>query len=421
MIRRSLFLLAVLAALLCGTACAEETAGECGAGVHWTFSDGTLTISGTGPMADYTARSGVPWTQLRDGIRAVLVEDGVTAVGNYAFYGCESLSGISLPEGLERIGAAALYGCAALTDVVVPQPVSSIGNYAFFQCGRLREARLPETLTAIGECAFAGCAALTEILLPESVTSIGYAAFRGAGLQAVRLPGSLRSMRANVFESCAELSSVVWTASLTEVPAYTFSYSSCPNRMTSLTLPEGVTQIGEGAFSAAAQLREVYLPVSLTRVESGAFGSCASLTDVYYAGTEEQKQAIRIGTENSGLRNAEWHFESLPGECGEGIHYLEDGKCRFCRRTFSTDGLDLLLLPEGLEYLEAEALRGTGAQAAVAPAGCRSVGSLAFAGCPELMYVFLPGEAVLAPDALEGSRTEIVYYDASFPAGTGGE
>ena len=139
MIRRGLILLIVLAyALLAAGVSAAESSGVCGTDVRWTFSDGTLTVSGCGPMADYTKNT-VPWKEYRAEIRTVTVAAGVTAVGNHAFDGCEALTAVILPDGVTRIGAGALYGCAELASVRLPDTVTRVGNSAFAACGQLRQ------------------------------------------------------------------------------------------------------------------------------------------------------------------------------------------------------------------------------------------------------------------------------------------
>ena len=415
MIRRGLILLIVLAhALLAAGVSAAEISGVCGTDVRWTLSDGMLTVSGTGPMADYTKNT-VPWKEYRAEIRTVTVAAGVTAVGNHAFDGCEALTAVILPDGVTRIGAGALYGCAELASVRLPDTVTRVGNSAFAACGQLREITLSETLRIIEDLAFDQCAALTEIDLPDTVSSIGSKAFRGTGLRAVRLPGGLQLMGLSVFESCADLEEVVWTPSVTEVPALTFSYDWSPNRLVSLFLPEGVRKIGESAFSAAAGLKRIYLPASLQLIDSGAFAPCSALTDVYYAGTAGQKEDIQINTGNDCLLDAQWHLEALPGECEKGIHVLEDGACRYCRRSFLPAGPEVIRLPEGLIRLEAEALSGVSGRAAVVPPDCGQIGSRAFADCPALRLLFLPQGIVLAPDALSGTAAEIVYYSGPLP------
>ena len=399
------------AVTLAAHAPAEGTAGGfCGENLTWTLSGGTLSISGSGPMTNWSGSGGPPWEDEKASITAVTVGDGVTSVGNYALAGCERLIAARLPDGLERIGASAFYGCGALLSLEIPDGTTEIGPYAFAQCGQLQGASLPDTLVSVGRNAFEGCASLREIRLPDAASSIGYAAFRGSGLIRIRLPASLETMGGSVFEACPGLTEVIWPAAMKTVPPYTFSYDYDPNGIRSFSLPEGVTEIGEYAFSAAAALEEIYLPASLQRIGSGAFGSCSALTDVYYAGTEEQKKSLRIGTENGPLAGAVWHWEAQAGECGQRIHHLTGGTCRYCGRTFSLSGLAVLELPASVTCLEEEALRGTAAQAVVFPEGTGQIGSLALADCPELLYVLAPEGTVLALDALEGSAAELLYY-----------
>ncbi len=122
--KKALALLALLAAvcgLLTFSAAAESAAasGICGENLTWTQdAAGTLTVSGTGAMKDYNYR-GAPWYQSRDSIKTVVIESGVTAIGEYAFYGCSSLISITIPEGVTSIGRSAFYGCSSLKDVSI--------------------------------------------------------------------------------------------------------------------------------------------------------------------------------------------------------------------------------------------------------------------------------------------------------------
>jgi hypothetical protein len=128
------------------------------------------------------------------------VPEGVTSIGNSAFYGCSSLRTISLPEGLTSIGQFAFYGCRSLTTVSLPAGLTSIGQSAFSGCSSLTSITLPVSLTSIGDFAFIGCSSLTTVSLPASLTSIGSYAFSGcislssitvASPQPPRLNGSL--------------------------------------------------------------------------------------------------------------------------------------------------------------------------------------------------------------------------------------
>lgn len=165
-----LFVLSLL--FLQGTASAESgnegavlSTGSCGAELSWVLElDGTLTISGTGPMDDYSFSYGkhAPWhDELWNQIRRVVVSDGVTYIGNYAFS-----------------------GCSALAEVILPETLSKIGDYAFFNCRDLVSITLPQGLAEIGASAFNGCGSLAPLTIPVSVTHVGGGAFYGTATSA---------------------------------------------------------------------------------------------------------------------------------------------------------------------------------------------------------------------------------------------
>ena len=106
------------------------------------------------------------------------VPDGILAIGDRAFYGCETLTTITLPKGLTSIGDSAFSGCTSLTSVTLPNSLTSIGDGAFFRCDALTSVSMPKGLTAIGDRAFACCESLTSVTLPDSLVSIGEGAFK---------------------------------------------------------------------------------------------------------------------------------------------------------------------------------------------------------------------------------------------------
>ena len=109
----------------------------------------------------------------------VTISDGVTSIGNYAFYSCESLTSVVIPDSVTSIGESAFADCSNLTSVTIPGGVTSIGNYAFERCDGLINVIIGDSVTSIGESAFADCSSLTNITIPDSVTSIGSYAFSG--------------------------------------------------------------------------------------------------------------------------------------------------------------------------------------------------------------------------------------------------
>ena len=157
---------------------AAETSGTCGENLTWNFdqSTGTLTVEGTGAMENWQAPDAVPWYAYHESITAVTLPDGVTNIGDRAFYKC-GISQINLPDSVKSIGVSSFFNCIKLTAVTIPDSVTSIGETAFGGCTRMTELTISGNAKTIGVGAFHYCAGLTEIIVPESVTSIGRMAF----------------------------------------------------------------------------------------------------------------------------------------------------------------------------------------------------------------------------------------------------
>lgn len=202
----------VLTLFLVLPAGAEEVthSGTCGENITWRFDEtsGTLTLSGSGPMADYDEGF---WTNksYRDSITHVVVERGITTIGKYAFGYLEKAVDIQLPDTITRIGDCAFAGCWRLTGIQIPNSVQYIGKRTFISCS-----------------------ALTSIVLPDGVTECGPETFRSCtGLTSVTLPASLQKLPYGMFYECS--------------------------RMTTLTVPAGVKEVENGAFGKRCTINAI--------------------------------------------------------------------------------------------------------------------------------------------------------------------
>ena len=201
----------------------------------------------------------------------------VTSIGDYAFHGCWTLSGISIPSSVTSIGERAFYGCTGLTSIIIPSSVTDIGAYAFYGCTGLTGITIPSSETNIGEAIFGGCTGLTDITIPKNVTSIGeYMFYECTGLTDITIPSSITTIGTNAFAKCTGLSSISIPDSVTSIGVSAFY--ACTS-LTSITIPSSVTSIEGGVFQCSG-LTSIIIPNSITSIGRSAFDGCTGLTDI---------------------------------------------------------------------------------------------------------------------------------------------
>ena len=180
-------------------------------------------------MADYSDPSLCPWYSYRGDIQTVVIKDGVTSIGVYAFDGCSGLTSVTIPSSVTSIGSGAFSGCSGLTSVTIPNNVTSIGLYAFYGCSGLTSVTIPNSVTSIGSSAFGECSGLTSVTIPNSVTSIGSQAFQGcSSLTSVTIPNSVTSIGSSAFYD-TKIKSLTIGSGIQTIASDAFSYSSSAN------------------------------------------------------------------------------------------------------------------------------------------------------------------------------------------------
>ena len=296
----------------------------------------------------------------------------VTSIGKLAFYGCRSLTTITIPEGVTSIGNNAFYGCSSLTTITVAE-----GNAVYDSrggCNAIIETNsntlivgcsatiIPESVTSIGGLAFEGCSSLTAINIPESVTSIGQYAFSYcSSLTAITIPESVTSIGEEAFSGCRSLTTITIpeNSQLTSIGEWAFS--NCAS-LISITIPEGVTSIGEWAFSNCTSLTAITIPEGVTSIGNNAFYGCSSLTTI----TVAEGNAV----------------------------YDSRGGCNAIIETNSNTlivGCSATIIPESVTSIGSYAFRNCSSLTAInIPEGVTSIGDWAFRECSSLTSVTIP-------------------------------
>ncbi|MCD8180423.1 MAG: leucine-rich repeat domain-containing protein [Firmicutes bacterium] len=315
----------------------EVASGTCGDDATWVLYDnGTLEISGTGDMTDYTSYSDVPWYSYRDSIETVVISSGITSIGKYAFTYCTGLTSVTISNGVTSIGGYAFWFCSSLTSITIPDSVTSFGLYAFNSCTGLTnitigsgvksmgtfvfsnchnllidvdedneyyssedgvlfnkdktklvayakdsivsDYTIPDGVTSIGDRSFTSCSGLTSITIPTGVTSIGqYAFWKCTALTEITMPDSMTTIYDSAFYSCSGLTSVTIPDSVTSLGLQTFR--GCTG-LTSITIPNSVTSIGTELFYGCSGLTSITIPSGVTSIGSQALRECTNLTSI---------------------------------------------------------------------------------------------------------------------------------------------
>ena len=225
-----------------GHAAPAATSGYCGdpdvnngEDVTWEVSGNTITISGTGAMADYDDYTNVaPWLDTdshsyAEEITAIVIESGVTTVGSYAFKGCYYAESISIPTSVETIGSYAFDDCNAVTSISIPAGVMTIGSSAFENCYNAESISIPASVTSIGEKAFYHCGQSTHptvtIADDSNLETIGNSAFENCPMASFAIPDGVKTIGGRAFRYCSELTSMNIPASVTSIGENAFQYS----------------------------------------------------------------------------------------------------------------------------------------------------------------------------------------------------
>lgn len=229
----SAFLAALIITALMGTVSFADESGSCGGGLKWNYSGGTLYITGSGDMTDFDDSNLPPWFNLRGEIVHLSLADGITHIGNMAFFQCPDL-----------------------ISVYMPDSVVSIGEYAFAECSQVRSVWFSDNLTSISEGGFSECLSLAAVQFPSVLKEIGNKAFfRCKTLASVTIPSSVERLGVQTFAYCEGLIRATVNANIETLSTWTFY--GCKN-LKSVSLSPSIKNTGTGAFKGCESLGAVY-------------------------------------------------------------------------------------------------------------------------------------------------------------------
>lgn len=399
------------------------TSGTCGAegdgsNLTWKLSGGVLTISGTGAMKNWkNYYDPSPWEK-NDQITHVVIESGVTSIGNSAFWGCFYLTDISMPDTVTRIGDEAIYAClnltsldiscvktfdagalcnSGLTEVAIPSGITELPGNLLSSCKKLTKVTLPEGITKIGVTVFGECESLASITLPRTVTSIGSYAFDDTAIRTIDIPNGVTEIGERAF-------------------------GQCPN-LTELVIPDSVVKIGLNVVEGSSKLRSIHLGKGVENIfwvnsiaganEFRTFQDCESLT---YITVDPDNQYYTA--EDNVLFNKDKTevYRSAPGKTGS---YTLPNSVKTMENTFIFEDSQLssIVIPEGVQSIPRSTFKNcTNLKKIWLPKSLKVVGQNAFVASMEDL-----GADPIEDVYYAGSKddwNDIYFADGGRPSGT---
>lgn len=356
------------------------------------------------------------------GLVSIVVPEGVTSIGNNAFYGAINLKTITLPSTLISIGSSAFYGASSLKTIEWPNGsnLQTIGTSAFRDAVSLETFVMPETLTSIGNYAFQGDSSLSSVQWPAggNLISVGSYSFKFTALTSVELPASVTEVLSSTFSEMPELETVTLHDGITSLGTYAFSNNpklssvKLPSRLetlsgsvfrydtmlTSITLPETLTEIADYAFSESG-IENIVIPATIETIGAGAFKlsglksveikegaassvlskssifeDCQNLSSVKLSST-----IIDVGTY---LFKGSKSLKHIDLPTGMEINVTS---------TFFESGIESIVVPAGFTVIGTNAFENcTSLKEVIISEGITTINQRAFAGCTALVKIVLP-------------------------------
>lgn len=370
-------------------------------------SNGKMRIYGTGAMKDWTESFGFnqsPWSSYIRDIKTVVVEPGVTAIGDNAFISATSLTSVTIASTVERIGENAFSDCASLAQVTLPSALATVEDNAFHNTG-ITELTLPSGVTSLGEGAFS-YTKVTSVVVPDGITTVSAGLFKACKkLESVTFQGAITDVGEYAFSSCEMLTDISFDKGLAgEIGKYAFS--GCA--MTEFDIPVGVKHIYENAFYNCEHLKEITFPAGLESIWSSAFRETA-LVSVAIPSTVTYIDADPFVFCHE-LKNVTMYSASVEGMKGrfgmdlEYVHVIGDAPQAISKVFGSQEDYFIVYYDEGTSGWEPPAWNGYTIQL------WEKTGGINTGSCGENLTWTLDGDGLLTISG-EGEMTEYPWKE----------
>ena len=382
---------------------AQATSGSAGP-LTWTYDTDTktLTISGQGEMPDYGWVNWMwqeaPWKKFLKTVELVVFEDGVTGIGDYAFFDAVKLDSVKLPNTLKKIGGWAFGTCYNLRLTRLPDGVQEIGQSAFNACSKVALPTLPSDLQKIGKGAFSWCEGMTSVTIPAGVTEIGNGAFEACkNLPAINVAaGNVHYISEDGILFNKEKTALVQYPAGRAGASYTISnsvkiiaeeaFNGCDN-LTSITIPTSVTSIGNAAFANCHSLTSITIPASVVSIGWGVFSACQALTEIKVDAANPAYIAIDGVLFDKNMTTV----IQRPEKRSETSYTIPSGVKTIAEGAFwGNTELTSITIPNDVSMIGDQAFSHSGLTSVTLPVSVTQIGYSLFWNCKELTDVTLP-------------------------------
>ena len=439
--------------------------GQTGSDVKWVLdTNGLMRIYGTGAMTDcyIVNHNTIPvdrfrgWDKYIDDIKSVVIEEGITYIGEESFCHAANLKTVTIPDSVTQIGRQAFTNCDSLTTINFGKGLVKVGIEVFLDCDRLTEFRFPNSNTEYGNHLLAKCDNLKRVVFSKKMTKIGGSMFEGCkNLESITIPDNITFIGGSAFESCSSLTKIVIPESVTRIESNAFAF--CP-KLAEVSLPSTLTSMGNTVFSNCQSLTSITVPVNVSKLAHtfqhaynlnsikflGNFPLCGSslfggVTATVYYPSNNKTWTKDVMTDYGG--NITWvSYESsivpsgivASGKCGANLTWkLTDEYTLIISGTGDMDNyaniapwadyearIKNIILEPGVSRIDDYAFRNCrSVESVVIPDTVTQIGSSAFYNCEKLKEVTIPSSVTdIDPNAFSGcSGIKNIYFSGNAP------